>query len=285
MKKGLNLWTVFGFTYNGTPSILEILEKAKEFGYDGIEFVFDDNLLDPEKISKEERRNIVEKANSLGLDIPSVASGVFWKYNLGSSDESIRKIGRKYVKGGVDLAVDLGAKVILVVPAVADPKILYEKIYKISIEEFRNLSKYAEDNGVVIGLENVWNKFLYSPLEFRNYLDEIGSEYVSAYFDVGNMVVLGYHEHWIRLLKGKIAMVHVKDFDINVGNINGFRHIGKGSIDWNNVIKLLREAGYDGFLNVECPPEFYPDLKKPKYPEDGYRAAKDNVEALKKILG
>jgi len=285
MKKGLNLWTVFGFSYSGKPSIEEILEKAKEFGYDGIEFVFDDALLDPAKISKDDRKRYVEKVESLGLQIPSVASGVFWKYNLGSTDEKLREKGRQYVKRGIDLAVDLGARVILVVPAVADPNIPYEKIYSLSIEEFKELSKYAEDRGIIIGLENVWNKFLYSPLEFRRYLDEISSEYVAAYFDVGNIVALGYHEHWIKLLKGKIAMVHVKDFDVNIGNINGFRHIGKGSIDWKKVINLLKEAGYDDFLNVECPPEFYPELKAPKYPDDGYRAAKDNAEALKKILG
>ncbi|MCD6562302.1 MAG: sugar phosphate isomerase/epimerase [Thermoproteales archaeon] len=284
MKKGLNLWTVFGFSYSGKPSIEEILEKAKEFGYDGIEFVFDDALLDLAKISKDDRKRYVEKVESLGLQIPSVASGVFWKYNLGSTDEKLREKGRQYVKGGIDLAVDLGARVVLVVPAVADPNIPYEKIYSLSVEEFKELSRYAEDRGIIIGLENVWNKFLYSPLEFRRYLDEINSEYVAAYFDIGNIVALGYHEHWIKLLKGKIAMVHVKDFDVNVGNINGFRHIGKGSIDWKKVISLLKEAGYDDFLNVECPPEFYPDLKTPKYPEDGYRAAKENVEALRKIL-
>ena len=285
MKKGLNLWTVFGFSYKGIPEIEEIFKKAKEFGYDGIEFVYDDEFLDPKKIDSEKRKLYKELAESLGLEIPSVATGVFWKYNLGSTDEKVRETGKEYVKLGIDLAYDLGAKVVLVVPAVADPAIPYEKIYENSLNSFKELSKYAEDKGVVIGLENVWNKFLYSPLEFRKFIDEVASDHVAAYFDVGNIVALGYHEHWIGLLKGKIAMVHVKDFDVNVGNINGFRHIGKGSIDWANVINLLKNAGYDDFLNVECPPEFYPDLKSPKYPDDGYRAAKDNADALKRILG
>jgi len=285
MKKGLNLWTVFGFSYKGIPEIEEIFKKAKEFGYDGIEFVYDDEFLDPKKIDSEKRKLYKELAESLGLEIPSVATGVFWKYNLGSTDEKVRETGKEYVKLGIDLAYDLGAKVVLVVPAVADPAIPYEKIYENSLNSFKELSKYAEDKGVVIGLENVWNKFLYSPLEFRKFIDEVASDHVAAYFDVGNIVALGYHEHWIGLLKGKIAMVHVKDFDVNVGNINGFRHIGKGSIDWANVINLLKNAGYDDFLNVECPPEFYPDLKSPKYPDDGYRAAKDNADALKCILG
>jgi len=284
VKKGLNLWTAIGFRYTGTPTLEDVFNKAKEFGYEGIEFVYDTDLLEPTKITREDRKKYVELADSLGLEIPSVATGVFWRFNMGSPDEKLRETGKKYVKLGIDLARDLGAKVLLVVPAVASPEIPYEDLYSNSQKALREVAKYAEDNGVIIGLENVWNKFLYSPLEFRRFIDEIGSEYVQAYFDVGNVVALGYHENWIRLLKGKIAMIHVKDFDVNVGNITGFRHIGRGSIDWKNVIQLLKNAGYDGFLNVECPPEFFPDLKEPKYPEDGYRAAKVNAEALKEIL-
>ena len=284
MKIGLNLWTVLSFGYTGKPSLEEVFEKAKEFGYQGVEFVYDDNLLHPEKISKEARKSYREKTEALDLELPSVATGVFWKYNMGSTDEKMREEGKKFVRLGIDLAKDLGARVLLIVPAVASPQIPYEKLYENAVNSLKEVSKYAEDNGVIIGVENVWNKFLYSPLEFKKFLNDVGSDYVQAYFDVGNVVALGYHENWIGLLKGRIAMVHVKDFDVEVGNINGFRHVGKGSIDWKNVITLLKNAGYDDFLNVECPPSFYPDLEKPKIPEDGYRAAKDNAEALKEIL-
>lgn len=285
MKKGLNLWTVFGFSYRGKPTIEEIMEFAADVGYDGVEFVYDDSFLHPSKMDRNVRARYREKAESLGLEIPSVATGVFWKYNLGSSDGEIREEAKEFVRLGVDLAADLGARVLLVVPGVADPSIPYEDLYETAKKSLREVAGFAEDRGVVIGLENVWNKFLYSPLEFKKFLDEIGSDYVRAYFDVGNVVALGYHEHWTRLLRGRIAMVHVKDFDVEVGNIRGFRHVGKGSIDWPKVIKLLKESGYEDFLNVECPPEFYPDLERPSYPEDGYRAARDNVEALKRILG
>jgi len=281
VKIGLNLWTLVGFEYTIRPNLEEAVKTAGDMGYEGVEVIFDDGALDPRKISKEER----ERIKGVGVEIPSVATGIFWKYNLGSPDEGERKTAIEYIRLGLELARDLGARVLLVVPGVAKPEIPYEQLYETAKSSIREAAKTAEDLGVTIGIENVWNKFLYSPLEFRRFIDEIGSEYVKAYFDVGNVVALGYHEHWTRLLKNKIAMVHVKDFDVEVGNIRGFRHVGRGSINWERVIALLKEAGYDDFLIVECPPEFYPDLEKPKYPEDGIRAARDNLEALKRILG
>ncbi len=285
MKIGLNMWTVIGFEYKGVPTIEEVLKYAAEVGYDGVEFCYDDGLLHPAKIDKDTRKKYLELIKSLGKEFSSVATGVFWKYNMGSPDESLRKKGIEFVKLGLELARDLEAKVLLVVPAVAHPDIPYEKMYEIAQSSLKECAKYAEDLGVIIGVENVWNKFLYSPLEYKRFIEEIGSEYVKAYLDVGNILNLGYPEHWITLLGAKlIACVHVKDFDINVGNITGFRHVGRGSMNWEKILKLLKDVGYDYYLVVECPPEFYPELEKPKYPEDGYRAAKDNVAALKELL-
>lgn len=271
---------MLGFGYKARPDLVWAVNVTKELGYEGVEVIFDDGLLNPRSIAGEERLKIKE----VGLKIPSVATGVFWKYNLGSLDERERGIGLDYVRMGLELARDLDSDVLLVVPGVARPDVPYEALYDNAKISLRKAAEIAEDLGVIIGVENVWNKFLYSPFEFRRFIDEIESDYVQAYLDVGNLVALGYHEHWIRLLKGRIAMVHVKDFDLNIGGIRGFRHVGKGSIDWPNVIKLLKEAGYDSFLNVECPPEFYPDLDKPTYPEDGIKAARDNLKALKRIL-
>ena len=285
MKKGLNLWTVIGFAYTGTPTVEEVLRRAREYGYDGVEIVYDDGLLDPARLDGAWRRRIVELADSLGLEIPSVATGVFWKYNMGLPEGSKeREMGLRYGEAGLQLAHDLGAEVLLVVPAVAVPGVPYEEILGNASAALKRLAGKAEDLGVTIGVENVWNKLLYSPLEYKGFIEGVGSDAVKAYFDVGNVVALGLHDHWIPLLKGLLAMVHVKDFDESVGGLRGFRHVGMGGIDWPHVLELLRGAGYDGFLNVECPPEFYGE-REPRYPEDGFRAARDNAEALKRLIG
>ncbi|RLF18688.1 MAG: hypothetical protein DRZ82_07800 [Thermoprotei archaeon] len=284
MKLGVNLWTIFGWEYQGKPEMEKIFEIVKEVGYDGLEFVYDDGVLDPARISSDARKRYLETVESLGLTIPSVATGVFWKYNLASPDERLRRRGLRYLREGIRLAHDLDAEVLLVVPGVAIPDVPYERSYELAKQSILKGARYAEDYGVIIAIENVWNKLFYSPLEFRRFLDDINHDYVKAYLDIANTLNFSYPEHWIWLLQDKIASVHAKDFDVRVGNITGFRHVGRGSVDWKKMIKLLKQVGYDGFLIVEAPPTFYPDLKEPKYPDDGIRAAKDNYEALRNIL-
>jgi len=284
LKKALNMWTLTGFEYLGKPSVEEIVESAGDLGYDGVEFCFDEVLLHPDKIDKTTRKRYVDAVASRNLVFSSVATGIFWKYNLGSPNEKVRRKATEFVEKGLKLAGDLGAKVLLVVPAVGSVDIPYEKLYALSQKSLKECSKWAEEYGVIIGVENVWNKFLYSPLEFKRFIQDLNHGLIRAYLDVGNVLNLGYPEHWIDLLGDLITMVHVKDFDLKVGSIQGFRHLLQGSMDWKSVMGRLRDVGYDGFLVVECPPEFYPDLKKPKYPEDGLRAAKDNAEALNRIF-
>lgn len=283
MKISLNAWSIM--PPNATLNMCEeFIKIARNCNYDGFEFCYDDSKFDPAKMDKEFRKKVVEIAEANEITISSVATGVFWKYNLGSKDEELRRKGINYLRAGIELAYDLGAKVLLVVPAVANPNIPYDEMYKIAQESIRGQADYAEEHGVTIAIENVWNKFLYSPMEFKAFIEEIGHEYVKAYLDLGNIANLGYPEHWIDLLKDLIACVHVKDFDINVGNITGFRHLGEGSIDWTTLIRRLKEKGYDYFLVVECPVTFDPSLKKPKYPDDYVRWARHNATFLREVL-
>ena len=61
-------------------------------------------------------------------------------------------------------------------------------------------------------MEEVWNKFLISPIEFARYVDSFKSPWVRAYFDVGNVLLFGYSQDWIRTLGKRIVKVHLKDF-------------------------------------------------------------------------
>jgi len=245
--------------------------------------VFDDKYFDPTKKSREEVKEFADNFVLQGLEIPSVATGVFWKYNLGSNDESIRRKGIEYGKAGIRMANAAGAKSILVVPAVASPDIPYEKVYENSVRSIKELGSYAKDFGVTVAVENVWNKFLYSPMEFKRFIQEVGLENVKVYLDVANLMAIAYPENWIHTLKGMISNVHAKDFDVNVGNITGFRHLLKGSVDWKKIAKLLKDAGFNGFLTLECSPEFDPEVKEVTL-EVALRKAKENCLALEEII-
>ena len=104
---------------------------------------------------------------------------------------------------------------------------------------------------MAIGVENVWNKFLLSPIEMTGFLDACGSPWIRAYFDAGNVLQFGYPEQWIEILGKRIVRVHVKDFKRAVGNINGFTDLLAGDVDWPAVVRALRGVGYDSFVTAE----------------------------------
>jgi len=126
--------------------------------------------------------------------------------------------------------------------------------YERSQEALKELAPYAEQKGVVIGIENIWNKFLLSPLEMRNFIDEIGSPWVQVFLDVGNMVLFGYPEQWIKILNKRIKKVHFKDFRRGAPTLAGFVDLLAGDVDYIKVIDAFIEAGYEGWANAEmCP--------------------------------
>ncbi|MFQ6095794.1 MAG: sugar phosphate isomerase/epimerase family protein [Candidatus Bathyarchaeia archaeon] len=263
MKRGVNAW-IFpeGFTID------RILEISKEIGYEGVELNINEDML---KYDRKMLSSIAEKAESLGLELPSVCTGLFWRYNLASPDNAIRKKGIEILKKGCEIASNLGAEVVLAVPAVAVAEMSYEKTWELSKKSILEAASTAEDHGVYIGVENVWNRFLYSPLEFRNFIEDIQHPYVKVYFDVGNILLLGFPQQWILHLSDLIVCVHVKDFQRSTLQ---FKPLLQGDVPWSEVMRALRHIGYDGFLNVEVPP----------YPGHPTKSAVDNKSSLDIIL-
>ncbi|MEM3715772.1 MAG: sugar phosphate isomerase/epimerase family protein [Candidatus Bathyarchaeia archaeon] len=263
MRRGVNAWI-----YPQNFKITDILRLSKNIGYNGVELNLDEDML---KAGRNERRAILDEAKSLGLELPSLCTGLFWKYNLVSPDPSVRRKGVEIIRQGCEFASDIGAKVFLVVPAVATREVPYQDMWKISKESILEAARSAEDYGVIIGVENVWNRFLYSPLEFRKFIEEINHPNVKIYFDVGNAAFIGFPEQWIRYLRDLIVCVHVKDFQFSTMQ---FRPIFEGNIQWQSVMEALREAGYNGFLIVELSP----------YSGHPLKAALDSKSALDMLL-
>ena len=263
MKIGANAWM-----YPEDFTVSRILETSKEIGYDGVELNLDEKMLE---YDRKRIGLIAEKAESLGLELPSLCTGLFWKYNLADPDKDVRKKGVEILKDGCKIASELGAEVMLAVPAVAVPRVTYQKTWELAKESLLEAAQIARDYGVYIGVENVWNKFLYSPLEFRSFIEDVGHPNVKAYIDIGNILFLGFPQEWIIHLSDLIVCVHVKDFEMKTLQ---FKPLLQGDVPWPDVIKSLRQIGYDGFLNVEVPP----------YPGHPTKSAIDNKSALDMIL-
>ncbi|MCV9886358.1 sugar phosphate isomerase/epimerase family protein [Metabacillus halosaccharovorans] len=251
MLKGINQWCY----PEGTP-LEQVFEYSRDAGFDAVEL----NVYDAGGIgltmetTEEEAKQIVQLAATYDLKLKSLSTGLLWQSPLSHADESVREQGRKVVEKQIKLAAVMEIDTVLVVPGVVTETITYSECYDRSQAEIRKLLPLAEKNNVTIGIENVWNKFLLSPLEMVNYIDELDSDNVGAYFDVGNVLQFGYPEQWIRILGHRIKKIHVKDFNTSVGNITGFVPLLAGDVNWDNVIKALKEVGYNDTVTAEITP-------------------------------
>lgn len=263
MKKGINQWS-----FPASATIRDCFRLAADAGFDGVEVcVSEDGELSldarPEDISK-----IAQAAKEIGVEVPSVATGLYWQYSPTASDPAVRMKAQEIARKQLEFASLLGADTILYVPGAVnvpwDPSsevVDYETAYARARESLHDIVEYAEKLGVNIAVENVWNKFLLSPLEMRSFIDDTNHPRVGSYLDVGNVLVSGYPEHWIRILANRIRKVHVKDFKLEIGNSRGFTNLLQGDVNWPGVISALREVGYDGYLTAEIMPpyNFYPE--------------------------
>ena len=251
MKKSVNQWCFPA----GTP-LDEIFQTAAAAGLDGVEL----NIYEPGGVgltsdsTAADALAVRRRAESFGLELSSLCNSLLWKWPLSSPDEEVRTKGAGIVRKQLELAAAMGMDAVLVVPGIVDARTSYEQCWERSRAELSKLAPHAVSLGVKIGVENVWNKFLLSPLEMVRYIEQIGAPGVGAYFDVGNVLNFGFPEQWIRSLNRHIVKVHVKDFSLKVGNIHGFVPLLAGDVDWKAVRAALREVGYDDYITAELSP-------------------------------
>ncbi len=197
-----------------------------------------------------EAGQIKEAADRAKLRIHSVMNMDHWKFPLSSADPAEVERSMRGMETSLRNAKLWGADTVLLVPAVVNPQTSYRDAHLRSRAQIKKLMPLAKELGVVIAVEEVWNKFLLSPLEFAEYVDGFNSPWVRAYFDVGNIVLYGYPQDWIRTLGKRIVKFHLKDFD---SKKKEFVPLREGSIDWPEVRKAIGEIGFSGYLTVELP--------------------------------
>lgn len=230
-------------------SMLEKFKLLKELGFDGVE------MDSPNSFDRDE---VLRARDESGLPIHGVVDSVHWKKPFSSPDAAVRAEGVKALETALRDAKAYGASTVLVVPAVVNKETFYGDAYKRSQEEIRKCLPLAEQTGIKIAFENVWNNFLLSPLEAARYVDEFESPMVGWYFDVGNVIRSGWPEHWIRALGKRIVKIDVKEYSREKrdkqGLWAGFKvELLEGDCDWPAVMKSLRDVGYSGWFTAEIP--------------------------------
>ena len=257
MKKGISIWSF------PAMSLKESFLLAKDAGFEGVEVALAEDGEVNLKSTEKDLLKVKADAGNAGIELYSVASGLYWDYWLTSDDKAEREKAKDIVRIQLNAAKTLGADTILVVPGsvnadfVSETKVVgYKSAYERSLEAFMELREDAEKCGVSIGIENVWNKFLTSPMEMRGFIDTIDSDFVGSYFDVGNVLFNGYPEHWIKILAEKIKKVHFKDYRKAAGGLHGFVDLLAGDINYPAVMDALKAVGYDGWVSAEMIPNY-----------------------------
>lgn len=257
MKKSISIWSF------QESDVRKCIRIASEAGFQGIELALDltgDVAVDT---SEEELLLIRKEAEDCGIQIHSVASGLYWDYSFTSNSEEKRNKAYETAVCQIRTAKILGADSVLIIPGAVGVDFIkgrevipYDTAYERALSAFQKLKKTAEEYEIQVGIENVWNKFLVSPLEMKTFLDQIDSPFVGAYFDVGNVVFNGYPEHWIKILGHRIKKVHFKDYRREAGGLCGFVDLLAGDVDWKAVMEAFEKAGYDGWCTAEMLPPY-----------------------------
>ena len=197
-----------------------------------------------------EAEEIKKAADDAKVRIHSVMNMAHWENPFSSSDPAVVEKSLAGMRTSLHNAKLWGAEAVLLVPAVVTPQVTYREAWTRSQKQIRKLIPLAEELKVIIAIEEVWNKFLLSPLEMPKYVDEFESPWVKSYFDVGNVVFYGYPQDWIHNLGKRIAKVHLKDFK-RLEDGYRFVNLGEGDIDWAAVRKAFADVGYTGYATTE----------------------------------
>ena len=200
-----------------------------------------------------EAQEILEASKKTGLRIHSVMNADHWRFPLSSSDREVVNRSVAGMETSLRNAALWGADAVLLVPAVVDATTSYRDAWMRSQRVIREqLLPLARELKVIVAVEEVWNKFLLSPLEFARYIDEFDSPWVKAYFDVGNVVFYGYPQDWIRTLAERIVKVHLKDFQLDRPNGRFlWKNVGEGDVDWLEVQRAFAAIDYRGYMTTE----------------------------------
>ena len=249
MKAAINQWA-----FPGSMPVAKAISLAKQIGFEAFEVCVGLGGSVPLDAVESDISAIRRHAAEVGIELTSVGCGLGWDFPLTAPDPTIRERGKEATAKVLQIAQWLGVDSVLVVPGNVTPEVSYDYALETALESIQDLVPVAERLRVCIAVENVWNKFLLSPVEMRDFIDQFQSKYVGAYFDIGNIVLYGYPEQWIRILGKRIRMVHAKDFRASTGNMDGFVMLLEGSVNWPAVMAAFREVGYDKALVAEFGP-------------------------------
>ena len=214
------------------------------------------------KTTQKECSDIRAKADKAGVKIASLASGIYWSYNLGCDKVTDRNRAEQAAKKMLQIAQWLGTDALLFIPGAVDvffnpaaEVIPYDILFARVKEGTQRLLRTAEQCKVALCVENVWNKFLLSPIEMRDFIDGFDSEFVAC-------VLRRRQRRWrsdtrstgsASSASGSSGCIS-RITKLAAGTADGFCDLLEGDVNWPEVVRALKAVGYDGYCTAEMIP-------------------------------
>ena len=216
------------------------LALAKKCGFEGIEL---SGPIADLKIAKQ----MGDQAKAAGVPIHAVVNGG-WDAPLSDPKPEVTAKGIAGMETSLRCAKAAGADVVLLVPGIVTETVGYAEAWDRSQKNIRKLLPLAKELQVTIAVENVWNKFLLSPVEFARYVDQFDDPWLKAYIDVGNMILFGFAQDWVRTVGKRIVRIHLKDFRRKGSE---WVNLLDGDVNWPQVRAALAEIGFTSYMTTE----------------------------------
>ena len=257
MKYSVTVYSFNQYIKAGKMTFFETIAKAKELGFDGIEFTNAafDSAEDPIAVAKELRA----EADRVGLPVSNLAVGA----------DLLQPDGVEKVCKYVDIAEILGAPTLRHDVAKAFPNPTwkgYDNVLEQLADACRRITEYAAAKGIRTMTEN-HGYFSQDSLRVEKLINTVAHENFGQLVDMGNFLCAD--EDPVTAV-GRCApyafYVHAKDFFIRSGMLpnpgEGFLTtrggnfirgtiVGQGNVPVPQCLRALKRVGYDGWLSVE----------------------------------
>lgn len=243
------------------------LDQAKACGYEAIELVFSDHGQPGIDASNAELDAVRKACDARGIEVSSLIATRKDSGSLLSPDAASREKRSAILRRGIEIAERIGVDGMLLHPGQLEAQDSHFRAWNDCRDALKKLAPAAEKANCAVCIENVWNKFILSPREAVQFVDEVGSSHIGIYLDTANLLHFGFTEMWVRDIGKRIKKVHVKDYKRNPPT---WTQLMDGDCNWPVVMKELRAIGFDGALISEV---------------GGDEARmKETVERIKKIM-
>jgi len=252
MKKAINAWSV-----DSKTGFEDMFAQVKKAGFDGIELNVDAEGHSSHsmtlKTTAGELAEIKALSEKYELPVASVSTSLWWSASMGCAKPESRKQAQKLLEQQLICAKTLGADGILTVPGGISEERSMAEAYKNSHDFLESNKAMLEEYKIKVGVENVWNMFFLSPFDMANFVDRLDSEYITAYYDVGNVIAFSHSEYWVEILDSRISHVHIKEFKRTSGMNSGgtWPNLLEGDVNFKKIMPALRKAGFNGYLTAE----------------------------------